>query len=91
MKLLSNTYFPVAGMKNLRFKTIDGKVHTGYYDFNENYQRRWFDENGNQYGSNNDVIEWEETVEEDPIPENSIWATLRDEAIRQAKLLEASN
>lgn len=59
MKPLSNTYFPVAGMKNLRFKTIDGKVHTGYYDFNENCQRRWFDENGNQYTSA-DIIMWKE-------------------------------
>lgn len=59
MKPLSKDYFPVAGMKNLRFKTIDGKVHTSYYDFNETSARRWFDENGNQYTSA-EVVMWEE-------------------------------
>lgn len=61
MKQLSNIYFPVAGMKNLRFKTKDGIIHTGYYDFNNLSARRWFDnESGNQYESYKNVIEWEE-------------------------------
>ena len=59
MKQLSMVFFPVVGMKNLKFITKDGKTHIGKYDFNESMARRWFDKNGNQYTSDN-VIMWEE-------------------------------
>ena len=58
MKKLNETFFPHAGMKNLRFKTVDGCIHSGKYDFNETGARRWFDEYDNQYTSDL-VNEWE--------------------------------
>ena len=49
---------PVAGMR-VKFKTTEGKTHTGIYDFNGYSQRRWFDEDNYEYTS--DMIdEWEE-------------------------------
>lgn len=51
--------FPVTGMRNLRFKTSDGVIHIGRYDFNDIGGRRWFDEKGREYTSDM-VTEWEE-------------------------------
>lgn len=62
MKPLNQTYFPVAGMNNLIFKTTDGLIHRGRYDFNDNKSRRWFDEYNNEYTSNY-VSEWTEVKE----------------------------
>lgn len=59
MQKLDNNYFPHAGMKDLRFRTVDGTLHTGRYDFNEIWARRWIDENNTQYTSD-EVLEWEE-------------------------------
>lgn len=63
MRKLNSYDCPCAGMKNLKFILYDGKVCYGYYDFDEKSQRRWFDEEGNQYESG-DVYAWE-TLKED--------------------------
>ena len=41
------------------FTTKDGVKHNGVYDFNNLAQRRFFDENGKEYTSN-DIQSWEE-------------------------------
>ena len=51
MKLDSKN-FPHAGMKDLVFETIDGKLHKGKYDFVEGDRRRWVSEEGEIYSSN---------------------------------------
>ena len=51
MKLDSKN-FPRAGMKDLVFETIDGKLHKGKYDFVEGDRRRWVSEEGEIYSSN---------------------------------------
>lgn len=57
MKLDSNN-FPVAGMKDLVFETINSELHKGKYDFDDYGCRRWIDELGNVYQSYKDVINW---------------------------------
>lgn len=59
MKNLDMGNFPCAGMDNLIFKTVDGVMHHGRYDFNDNNARRWFDENNKEYTSVL-VVEWED-------------------------------
>ena len=49
---LDNKNFPHAGMKDLVFETIDGKLHKGKYDFVEGDRRRWVSEEGEIYSSN---------------------------------------
>lgn len=57
MKKLSKNHFPITKM-NVKFITKDYKIHIGKYDFNSLMQRRWFDNEGNEYTS--DLVDsWE--------------------------------
>ena len=57
MKKLTENNFPITKMK-VKFITKDNFTHYGRYDFNSLMQRRWIDNDGNEYTS--DLVDsWE--------------------------------
>lgn len=63
MDALSDTHFPITGTENITFKTLNGEIHHGKYDFNLLMQRRWIDDEGNEFQSD-EVSDWGINVSE---------------------------
>ena len=60
MQKLDITWYPRAGMNNLRWINHDGSVHEGRYGLTDDgtYRYRWIDNDGHEYVLN-DIAEWE--------------------------------